>query len=686
VTITTPPPLNEQTTISYNAAGQPASLMDAMGHTTQFGYDAGDLMTVTDPLGNVTRRFPDGAGRPAVLSDALGRQTLYEYDVLNRIKKLTDALGGVTSFGYDQNGNLTSVTDAHQGPSTNTKYEYDNMDRLKTRTDPLLHAETYVYDATGNLKLFTSRKSQATTSTYDGLNRRTKATYADTSSTTYTWDKGNRLTQVADSLGGTITRTYDPLDRLTKETTPQGTVTYTYDAAGRRTTMTVTGQPVVTYDYDNANRLKKITKGTSIVLIDYDPAGRRRSTTLPNSVVIGFAYDVASRMTGIAYQKGTVVLGDLAYAYDAAGNRTQVQGSFARTGLPQVVASASYNAANQQKTFGSQTLTYDLNGNLTGDGIRTYTWNARSQLSAIAAPGLSMTFKYDGLGRRTTKALGGTATNFVYDGITSVQQTGAATVNLLTGLGVDEYFTRTDSAGLRALLPDALGSTIALTDNTGAVQTQYTYEPFGTTTTTGTSSTNPFQYTGREQDSPFLYYYRNRYYSPTFSRFISEDGFRRNGASNLYAYAKNNPLRWIDPMGLWSYATEYGTVGTYLTDDMRRAERGVDAVFNRIGNRDAIVTYTTNGTHMVDSLHYDGNAVDLRTRDLSASDRAEAVQSLRNELGADYRVINEGDHIHIEYRGTGGGGGGGGGANPGPNSPEGGDSGSVTGDEMGGRK
>ncbi|HKQ05777.1 MAG TPA: hypothetical protein VJ464_11640 [Blastocatellia bacterium] len=64
-------------------------------------------------------------------------------------------------------------------------------------------------------------------------------------------------------------------------------------------------------------------------------------------------------------------------------------GSFARTNLPQAVSTTSYNAANHQTAFGSQTLTYDLNGNLTSDGVNTYTWNARDQLVAISGPGLS---------------------------------------------------------------------------------------------------------------------------------------------------------------------------------------------------------------------------------------------------------------------------------------------------------
>ena len=116
---------------------------------------------------------------------------------------------------------------------------------------------------------------------------------------------------------------------------------------------------------------------------------------------------------------------------------------------------------------------------------------------------------------------------------------------------------------------------MALTDPTGAVQTEYTYEPFGKTTATGASSSNPFQYTGRENDGTGLYYHRMRYYSPQLQRFVSEDPYLHptygkcpaagltpaivnlvsialDNPQNLstYGYVGNNPLRFIDPFGL----------------------------------------------------------------------------------------------------------------------------------------
>ena len=100
-------------------------------------------------------------------------------------------------------------------------------------------------------------------------------------------------------------------------------------------------------------------------------------------------------------------------------------------------------------------------------------------------------------------------------------------------------------------LTDALGSPIAVTDTAGTVQTEYTYETFGKTTVTGASNTNPYQYTGRENDGTGLYYYRARYYSPGLQRFISEDPMEFFGGTlNLYVYVGNEPIGYADPFGL----------------------------------------------------------------------------------------------------------------------------------------
>jgi hypothetical protein len=240
-------------------------------------------------------------------------------------------------------------------------------------------------------------------------------------------------------------------------------------------------------------------------------------------VTVESTYDAASQLTSLTYKLGSNTLGDLTYTYDVAGNRLTTGGSWARTGLPGALASATYDAANQIATWASTSFTYDANGNLTNDGSQTYTWNARNQLTALGG-GVTASFAYDGVSRRRAKTVSGTTTQFLYDGLNHVQELsgGTPTANLLTGLGLDEFFMRTDSAGVQNYLTDALGSSVALADGSGTIQTDYTYEPFGVTAITGSGSGNTIGFLGREFDGTGLHFVGPRYTLPSVQRFIIE--------------------------------------------------------------------------------------------------------------------------------------------------------------------
>jgi RHS repeat-associated protein len=543
-------PLGHQTTFVPNTQGLPVSITDPAGNTAQVSYDGADLVSITDPVGNTTSRFIDSGGRLLALTDAAGRVTRYTFNALNQVVQSTDVLQGVTIYTYDANGNVASVQDPRGGLSF---FTYNNRDQLITRTDPMLRQESFAYDQAGNLVSATDRKGQVTTYQYDGLKRPVfvgfgtqivggNPTYASTIS--YTYDSVDRLTQAVDSLNGTITRSYDNLDHLASETTPLGSLSYSYDAAGRRTGMTVLGQAAVTYSYDNANRLFQISQGAAVVNLSYDDANRRASLTLPNGVSVAYSYDRDSRVIGTTYSFGANTLGDLSYAYDPLGHVVQRGGSLGRTGLPQPVISAAYDAANELANWNGVPVSYDNNGNMLSDGTNTFAWDTRNHLSALNGNAL----QYDVFGRRTQNASG---TGFLYDGLNAVQELAGSTVtaNLLS-LGVDEVFSRSDSTGSFSFLADNLGSTLALSDASGNLTTSYTYDPFGGTTLTGLSSTNAYQFTGRENAGNGIYYYRARYYNSTFGRFISEDpaGFD-GGDLNLYAYVLDNPVNLTDPSG-----------------------------------------------------------------------------------------------------------------------------------------
>ncbi len=554
-------PLHHQTTLTYNANGQIAAVTDALNNSVQLGYFSGDLVRITDPLGNTATRFVDLAGRLASTTDALGNTKKFQYNGYNLVTAVTDAQGNSTAYTYDGNGNLLTLVDA---AGRTTSYTYDSMDRKTGKTDALNRHELFTYDLNGNLSSHTDRRGQVAAFTYDGLNRRTLAGFGVTvtggmssyqSTVAYTRDAGNRVTQISDSLSGNITRSYDGLDRLVSETTPQGSVGYTYDLAGRRTSMTVSGQSPVSYSYDNAGRLAQISKDSSNVSFSYDDDNRRSSLTLPNGVTVSYDYDQASHVIGIDYQLGANDLGGLTYTYDQLGRRTQVSGSFARTALPATVVSATYDAANQLTNWNGTPVSHDANGNVLSDGANTFTWDTRNQLSSANGTSLS----YDAFGRRIQNLQG---TSFVYDGVNPVQELSGSTVtaNLLAA-GIDEIFSRTDSSGTFTQLKDALGSTVALADVSGSISSEYTYDPFGATLVSGQNGSNVFQFTGRENEGNGLYAYRARYYSPTFQRFLSLDPKGYQDDPNPYLYARNNPLNFVDPLGLDSGSYSPGRGG-----------------------------------------------------------------------------------------------------------------------------
>ncbi len=474
--------------------------------------------------------------------DAKQNSILYEYDDRNRITKMTDQLGRYETYSYYRNSEITPTTG-------------DNM------------------------KSYIDRKGQITTyNQYDPMNRLQQLTFNDSSYVHYTYDAAGRATNIYDSISGAIGYAYNDfgcstcggrgLNRIAEEMTSLGTIDYTYDANGRRASMTVAEEPVVNYTYDDAGRLTNLSRVIGSVSrtynLGYDNSSRRTSLQLPlangtNYVTSTYGYDIASRITSMLLQGASAQIDNLAYTYDPNGNRT----SFTRTTTPTLspaVSGTSYDAANQMLAFGSKNLVYDANGNLQTRtdvcGITTYSWDARNRLTAISGykpdcSTLTTSFSYDALNRRISKTINGTTTQFVYDGWDITQEiTNGVKTNYVRSLNIDEPLTRITGSTIRHYVKDTLGSIMALTDDSGAVKTTYTYDAFGNVTITGELSDNPFQYTARENDGTGLYYYRARYYSPEMQRFISEDPLRLGGGDiNYFAYVQNNPINLTDPTG-----------------------------------------------------------------------------------------------------------------------------------------
>lgn len=59
-------------------------------------------------------------------------------------------------------------------------------------------------------------------------------------------------------------------------------------------------------------------------------------------------------------------------------------------------------------------LTYDANGNLTGDGATTYRYDAQSRLVGLTAGGVTVSYAYDAEGRRASRTQDAATASFLY--------------------------------------------------------------------------------------------------------------------------------------------------------------------------------------------------------------------------------------------------------------------------------
>ena len=342
-----------------------------------------------------------------------------------------------------------------------------------------------------------------------------------------------------------------------------GVTTYTYDAAGNRDSITYPNGNVTRYSYDSLNRLTELTtrdSGNNVLQrfsYTLDPTGRRTRITEASGSVTDYAYDSLYRLTDETITDPVNGNYSASYDYDKVGNRTQ-------SVIDGVTTAYRYDANDRLSQQGGVSYSYDANGSLlseTGDGKLTrYSYNSRRQLTGLnALPGTDVSYAYDYQGNRTRAIdnLDGTTTDYVVDTNRDFAQVvmelkdGALTKQYLYG---DDLIRQTQAGQPRYFHTDGLGSTRALSDNTGSLTDTYDYEAFGDTLHRTGSTDNDYLFTG-EQFDPSLnqYYLRARYYDPGVGRFTQMDTFPGMNSNpetlHKYIYANADPVGVIDPSG-----------------------------------------------------------------------------------------------------------------------------------------
>jgi RHS repeat-associated protein len=474
---------------------------------------------------------------------------------MNHVVGTTDALGQSASYTYDENGNRTSATDVRNNTTT---WVYNDDDQLTSVIDPMGNTTKFAYDEYGQLNYTLTPEGQQAHVVYDYANfgRPKNASYRSSDGTlestvTYTYNDKDQLEKIVDTKAGTQSFTYDAYDRLESTTGPTGTVEYGHDILDRLTTMKAAGV-TTTYGYDKSSILTSVKTGDDVVSFELDKVGRERVATMPGGITRTTGYDPDSgAVTSLSYAKGTTSIGDLIYTRDARGQQTRLTGSLASVALPAAESGSVFGKDNRITTFGGRDFQYNKNGELVNDGLRSYGWNARGELTSLIEAGKTSAFGYGPDGDRLRQSTGGAERRFLTNGsnpLVEQDEAGATTATVATS-GVDEYLTRSANGQTQVYLTDALGSVIGLANADGTIATRYTYDPNGQATKTGAETTNPYTFTGRQDDGTGLMYYRNRYYDPETGRFISQDPIGAAGGPNLYQYALSSPTTYTDPSG-----------------------------------------------------------------------------------------------------------------------------------------
>lgn len=365
----------------------------------------------------------------------------------------------------------------------------------------------------------------------------------------------------------------------------------------------------LTYTYDNNGNITAIAD----------------NSITPTSKDLSYGYDDLNRLTSAA--SSSMVSGDysLTYTYDELGNLTYKSDVgtilYGGTGSPTPHAPTSVAGTS---------YTYDDNGNLTDDGTNTYTFNIKNQLESSG----DLSYTYDHTGQRFLSEDTGTTEQTVYlNKYTEMRPDSAiyyiylgsmriASIDVLHGEAIaDGTLTYTHQ--------DHLDGTALTTDESGIVTQIYDYQPYGSQhlNLNLSDSETHYSFTGKELEKDLgLYYFEARWMSPDTGRFTSLDPMHVFAPEeliadpqqmNAYAYARNNPIYYIDPTGLLQVDTDGAT-----EDQINQFYDSLDQLIEDVANSQEIQDYY--------SEQYDVDILDV----LSNSDAGPDVH-LNTDLDVD---------------------------------------------------
>ena len=413
----------------------------------------------------------------------------------------------------------------------------------------------------------------------------------------------------------------------------------------------------VLYEYNAAGELSGLTDGTgaSIVSYTYNKVGQLVEENLANGTYTSYRYNKDGALEDLVnYASGGTVNSSFAYTYDALGNVTSMAtvdgtwtytydttgqlatASFASTNvsIPSQSLTYQYNAAGDlvgtivnglSSTYtsnsdgeyttvtsanGTTTYTYNSDGDLVSQtdasGTTTYTYDSLNRLVSVTSPTDSWVYEYDALGDLSATIHNGQVTENLIDptGQSNVvgqyDGSGNLLANYTYGLGLVSQIT---PGGTNYYAFDGLGSTVGLTNSSGATVSSYSYLPFGgllsstgTTTNSAGNPSNPFTFVGQygvSTDGSGLSQMGARFYDQAIGQFVTNDPLGlTSGETNFYEYVGNSPTNGIDPSGMVAQFFGAGG-GTIAAGDLGLSfnASGEQSILAGFGGTSAAVTF-----------------------------------------------------------------------------------------------
>jgi RHS repeat-associated protein len=436
--------------------------------TVELGYDSDRLLaTITDALGRDTTFGYDGALLTSIEAPG-GIDTHIEYDARGRVTAVAQDDGEAwTRFAYTSDTE-TLVSDPEQdepgSPTTGSRTTYTLTSDMQGRVSKVVDAEGRERDTTftPNIDPATQTQgsgtgAQTTTYTYDANEGESLTNLATQGGASSTWEYGNTSAAskyspsgMTDDAGNASLYTYNGTgNQLTSTDALAAEAALTYNSDGTVATATAPGNTgnATTYGYDTNKQLTSITPptGTSLGVrnLTYDQYGRPATASNGNGVTTTYSYDDLDRLLAMDYDT-TPASPDVEYSYDTAGR-----------------------VATREDVSGTTTYSYDAMSRLTS---RVHTLDYEP-----------VVYSYDKASRLKTTTDGRGTTEYLYDEAgTQIAQ--------VTRMGDDESWTRfaVDDKGRRT---DTWMRTNE--DNTvWAAHSTSTYDPSGRLTGIKADSSN----------------------------------------------------------------------------------------------------------------------------------------------------------------------------------------------------